>query len=192
MSIFAVVKLDIMEDKELEVSIKSYPVYLENPYTQELSKRIKTGKFRIAANRNITVTDHDTGLVSDGLNVIHKVVNVDNEQYVKLYKKQLAMLFDMSAKSLKLLSFIMSICNRNTDYVYFSYKDCMVFTGYKSRQVIYRALNELIQSNIIAKSGSQSKYWINPAIFFSGDRLVVVNEYRKIIKEENKSNSLLD
>ena len=49
-------------------------------------------------------------------------------------------------------------------------------TGY-SPASFYRAIDELISKGIIARSTLPHMFWINPAIFWNGDRLRFITEY---------------
>ena len=47
-----------------------------------------------------------------------------------------------------------------------------------SKASYYNAMRELIQKGFIAESTNPNLYWINPALFFNGDRVRFVKEYR--------------
>jgi predicted RecB family endonuclease len=59
-----------------------------------------------------------------------------------------------------------------------------------SSPIFYRGIKELIEKKIIAKSVDKIVFYINPAIFFNGDRARFVTEVIKK-KEEIEKNQLL-
>jgi len=48
-----------------------------------------------------------------------------------------------------------------------------------SRASFHRALSELIQKGFLAESTKPNMFWFNPNLFFNGNRLTFVHEYRK-------------
>ena len=59
-----------------------------------------------------------------------------------------------------------------------------------SAPIFYRGIKELVEKKIIAKSVDKIVFYINPAIFFNGDRARFVTEVIKK-KEEIEKNQLL-
>ena len=53
-----------------------------------------------------------------------------------------------------------------------------------SRSTFYSAVKELILNNFIAESIYSNQYYINPSLFFNGNRLKLIKEYR--VKKEKK------
>jgi hypothetical protein len=70
------------------------------------------------------------------------------------------------------------------DQVLFDLKDCMKFTGYNSKQSVYLGVSELLKNNFIARTPKAYTFFINPSIFFNGNRLVMVNEY--VVQQDKK------
>jgi hypothetical protein len=60
----------------------------------------------------------------------------------------------------------------------------MKFTGYTSKASIYSGVSELLKNNFIARTHKAYTFFINPAIFFNGSRLVMVNEY--VVQQDKK------
>jgi hypothetical protein len=67
---------------------------------------------------------------------------------------------------------------------YFSEEDVNM-----SRASFHRAMKELLQKEFIAESLDPNMFWFNPNLFFNGNRMTFVNEYRKIknAKEREKT-----
>jgi hypothetical protein len=61
----------------------------------------------------------------------------------------------------------------------------MKFTGYTSKASVYNGVSELLKNNFIARTHKAYTFFINPAIFFNGSRLVMVNEY--VVQQDKKT-----
>jgi hypothetical protein len=53
----------------------------------------------------------------------------------------------------------------------------MNHTGYKSKKTIFTGLSELLENKFIARGNHPYKYFINPTIFFNGDRITFLKQY---------------
>ena len=76
------------------------------------------------------------------------------------------------------------------DRLIFDIEECLEKTGYGSKPPVFAGIGELLKNNFIAKTRNQFVYWINPKLFYKGDRLVVVREYRKAKKNKVPKNQL--
>jgi hypothetical protein len=72
----------------------------------------------------------------------------------------------------------MSITKFN-DELLFDLKDCKAFTGYSSKESVFNGIAELLKNEIIARGRNPYRYYANPSIFYKGDRIVLVTEYRE-------------
>jgi hypothetical protein len=159
------------------ISFKDFPMYDHNPFIEPILS-IKTRKKTVSITTNPKMVIGENGqYLGDSYMVVRK--NVDKEEFVKIFKDQLRIIFELSKKSQKLLSYFAENLNMNNDYILFDRKKAKLNSGISSDRSIYLALSELIQKGIIAKSTSSFVYYINPAILFNGDRLVVVNAWIK-------------
>ena len=61
-----------------------------------------------------------------------------------------------------------------------------------SERSFYNAMKELLLKGFIAESERINQYWINPHLFFNGDRMVFIREYRKKINNEIKKTNEKD
>ena len=67
----------------------------------------------------------------------------------------------------------------NQDYFYFDLDECKEYTGYKSQQSVYNGLGGLISNEIIARGKKDYIYYINPMVFFNGNRIAFTKMYVK-------------
>jgi hypothetical protein len=66
----------------------------------------------------------------------------------------------------------------------------MEYTGYNAKKTILNALSELLENKFIARGSNPYHYFINPTIFFNGDRLIFLEQYEVAGKEKIKKEKL--
>jgi len=173
-----------MEHISKEIArVVDFPENHENPFIPNLL--ITKGKKNIIiAKTDKAIMSRETGEVEEDTLFIGTRKELDKDQFVKIFHSHLQAIFDLSKASLKVFSYIASVTEYG-DRIIFSLEDCKKYTGYNSKETIYRSLAELLKADIIARTDASNLYFINPQIFYKGDRIVLVNEYRK--KREKKS-----
>ena len=107
---------------------------------------------------------------------------------MKLFTDQLDRFFDLTPTTLRIVTVLLQNIGQmrlgDGDLVYLTEKnigDALRQHGLKppSSASYYRALEELITKGFIAPSEDHPLYYINPAIFFNGDRIRFVREIRR-------------
>lgn len=164
--------------KSRKKDVTAYPV---NPFWKPLEVEIGRKRVTIAGNM---VMKADTGETTH-LAGIHRIEEVDEDQFVKLYTRNMHVFFDLSPGSQKLLQCVLSIVQKRPrcQGIYLEWLDMEDYAtkvGFKySRSTYHRALHEMIEKGFLAESERSNYFWINPHLFFNGDRMVLVTEYRK-------------
>ena len=167
------------EDK---TRIIDFPKNEENPFITDLLS-IKRKNKTVAVARNKAVVDRLTGEATDAVFMgIQR--EVDQDDFVKIFTAGMKELFDLSKNTLKVFSYLLSITTFD-DKIFFDLNQCKRYTGYNSRETIFKAIRELLQNEVIAKTVHPNVYFINPTYFYKGDRLVMIREYR--VKKESKA-----
>lgn len=156
--------------------ILDFPVNRENPFIDELILPTRRGTIAISRTKDKGLLDIVTGEIDDGLFIAMRK-EIDKEEFVKIFQSQLKVIFDLSKSALKTLSYFMNVTNFS-DELDFDLQDCMIFTGYTSKESIFNSIAELLEKEIIARGKNPYKYYANPKIFYKGDRILLVNEYR--------------
>jgi hypothetical protein len=162
-----------------------FPENKENPFLHELSISITSGHktSMVATQKGDVIFNQDTGEVKDNVIFLATKVKVDKDEFVKIFVEHIGSIFDLSKAAQKTFVFILSI-TRFDDKVIFDIEECMKQTGYTSKSSVYKSLAELALNNMIAKSNIKNVFFINPAIFYKGDRMFLVKEYHLHKKEE--------
>ena len=160
-----------------ERKIKDFPFNKENPFMPNLlvPKRNKT--VAITSQTSKELVDKFTGEVDDTLFIATKK-EVDKEEFVKIFQSQLQAIFNLSKPAQKICAYVMSVTDFH-DRIIFELDDCKKFTGYTSNEAVYKGLAELLDNELIARASASNLYFINPQVFYKGDRIVLITEYRK-------------
>jgi hypothetical protein len=108
-----------------------------------------------------------------------RYIEVDEAQFTKLYVSELSALFDLTKPAIRVFAYLLTALRPNKDTILFIMDDCLEFTKYKSKKDVLSGLSCLIESKIIARSKQEFIYYINPLIFFNGNRITFAKSYIK-------------
>lgn len=157
--------------------------FTENPFLQPSS--VTTRRKRITVAGGKAVVDRETGQTEDLAEIVI-VREVDDEQFVKLFTQNLKVFFNLSPVAQKLLQVVLAQVQRtpNRDQVMLNLSVAEAYFTTSGQQPIgktsfHRAAHELIDKQFIAESAINGLYFINPHLFFNGDRVRFVNEFRR-------------
>lgn len=185
-----------MEKKPYFSTPKDLAPQAQNPFSYDLvypkggrKEKTKTvgyldGGMAGWVTQRVGMTDKKTGeLLPDSSLVMNVKKRVDNEQFVKFYTNGLAAIFELSPGAQKVLQALLCVYNGPKafgDQIYFGYQTA-VDTGYAHRRQAWKSgMNELMFREFLCPSTEgEGWYWINPTLFYRGDRLVLINEFIK-------------
>ena len=159
-----------------------------NPFLEVLSVPL-VPKMNAFISKDKAIINTNTGELDDDVLLTGKRKYVDGEHFVKIFVKEMEVMFELSKAAQKVFSYML-LKVRYDDHLIFDLEECLKKTGYISKPPIFAGIGELLKNNFIAKTRHQFVYWINPKLFYKGDRLVVIREYRKAKKERVASNQL--
>lgn len=168
----------------LRKSRKGVPIYEENPFWSP--HEIKLGKKFIKVSGGI-YKNHDGETISQS--GIHIIEEKDEEEFIKLYTKNMKLFFDLKPSTQKVLMAILNAIQKSpgTDSIYLNWFSVQDYNNENnlgiSETSFYRSLKDLLDKGFIAESKIPNKYWINPHLFFNGDRMIFIKEYRKKEKD---------
>ena len=172
--------------------VKDFGEFSENPFLENLSIKV-TPKSNIFLKKNKGIIDLSTGELEDESLLMGKRKLVDGEEFVKIFINEIRSIFNLSRVAQKVFGYMLTKVGYG-DQIIFNTKECQKYTGYKSKPPIFVGIGELLKEEFIAKTKNQFVYWINPKVFYKGDRLVVIRDYRKVKhkKVDPSQLSLLD
>lgn len=159
--------------------------YRENPFWKPTE--VTVGKRHITVSGGHHVSKEGESVQHSG---IHIVTEVDKDEFIKLYTKNMRLFFDLKPTTQKVLQAILDAVQKapNADCIYlhwFSVEEYIEAGGSKmSKSSFHNAMKELLEKKFIAEAVEPHKFWINPHLFFNGDRMSFVREYR--VKKEKE------
>jgi len=163
--------------------LKNYERHNENPYLFDMEESIQIKRKRemiYPTNSEVVhyVVNSATG-ENDGYSAFMRISEVDEQQFVKIFTRELRTLWDLSKVAGRIFTYVVQCMRMNRDTIYFDVEECMEYTGYKSRRSIINGMSELIEHGVIARSTKTSIYFINPAVVFNGNRVTFAKTYIK-------------
>ena len=159
---------------------RSFPTYSTNPFMQ--STTVKTRSSRTTVAPGGTIIDMSTG-EHLGTTEIAQVKQVDNAAFVKVFVSEIRAFFELNQAAYRLLQIVFALTQKHIglDRVYMNPETLPSDLPTISKTVFYRALSELLEKKFLARVENESHwYFINPSLFFNGDRVRFVREYRRV------------
>lgn len=177
--------------KKQEVRISSFDKNYENPFMNQAIEVIEkhvVKKYKNSTGQGqralVAAADIHTGEIFKTSFI--RQVEVDEEQFVKLYLSNFAAFFDLSKAAIRVFGYFMQAMKPKNDMVLFLLDECQKYTQYKSKETIYKGLGELINAQIIARGPADNLWFINPLIVFNGDRVSFTKTFVKKKKQEQE------
>ena len=164
--------------------ITDFEKNIENPFLKEAVQQIQSGIVKKYKNTSgpsrgaiLQAVNSEGELV--GHTSFIRQIEVDEQQFTKIYLSQFSAFFELNSQSIKVFGYIMTKLMPKQDFFIFDLEECLEYTGYKSGQSVYNGLSGLIGSSIIARGKKDYLYFINPMVFFNGDRVTFAKTYVK-------------
>lgn len=148
--------------------------YESNPLIAPKEIVLKEKTVRVGSARELV--DTATGEVSN-VNAIYQRKVVDSERFAKIYLEGLSKTFGLSKTALRVFQVILKSCEKDTDQIYLNFMLVSKLDDMMIERTYHRGLRELLEAGFIAYSDLPNKFWINPHLFFNGDRVKFITEY---------------
>lgn len=163
--------------KKLEYSPRVNP--LVEPQSISMRKRY------VSSGLSKDLVDPSTGEVS-GAAVIRVVEEKDDAEFVKVFAAGVAAAFDLNRTAYRVFQAVLQEYERTPMNRGFADTVELFWFGEglsgrnidMSEKTFQRGLKDLLAKGFLAPKSS-SVFWINPALFFKGDRVAFVKEYRR-------------
>ena len=152
--------------------MRNNAAFLENPFRVEgLEMRQyvqKTGEqLMLDPNTDELLAVRRVGKSKEQLN--------DTKVYTKLFTDNLDTLMTLPSSGMKLLLYAMCKVKPLKDNVFLNIDDCLLVCGFKSATSYREGVKALLDARVIArKIGSHMEFWVNPNVFFNGNRLRLI------------------
>lgn len=155
-----------------------------NPFGLGAEVPIKQ-KFVRSGLQKTTLADAATGeLVATS--TIHQIEHVDSDHFVKVFSAGIAATYELTKTGQRTFQAILQIYENApmsggfVDAIYLAWFDDGL-SGQKldmSEKTFQRGLKELLERGFLSPK-APNLFWVNPALFFRGDRVLFLKEYRR-------------
>lgn len=157
-----------------------------NPLMQP--QQVTTKRRYVRSGRSEELINPTTGEVH-GVATIHQVEERDDAEFVKVFAAGVSASYDLTKTAQRVFQVVLDQYQRTpmskgfADYVNLFWFD----DGIDGRSVgmseytFKRGLRELVDKSFLAPKDSAS-FWTNPALFFKGDRVMFIKEYRRRVR----------
>lgn len=172
---------------------KGMIAYSENPFWD--TQKIKVGSkiIKVASGHHLS---KETG-ESFSHSGIHVVREVDETEFLKIYTKNIKAIFDLKPTTQRVLQYLMNELQKtpNADAIYLAWIGAEEYFSEInlniSRSSFQRSLKEMMEKGFLAESTKPNLFWFNPNLFFNGNRMTFINEFRISNKKEIIENSTI-
>lgn len=148
-------------------------------------QQIRTKRRLVRSGRSEDLVNPATGEIS-GVAAIHQIEERDDAEFVKVFAGGVAAAYDLTKTAQRVFQVVLDQYQRTPmSRGYAEAVNLFWFgEGIEGRDVgmkedtFKKGLRELLDKGFLAPKDSAS-FWTNPALFFKGDRVLFIKEYRR-------------
>jgi hypothetical protein len=155
----------------------------ENPWAGDLAHTINKGSRMTGfASSNHSLVNTGTGEVTADMAVVGFRKVVDKEEFIKFFGAGIEEVFDLPKGAKDLFRIILKAyldAKNQPDQLYINFESMIDDYAYdKSRTTFTNSLNDLCTKGFLAPIERRDNlYWINPNLFYKGDRIRLVKDF---------------
>lgn len=146
---------------------------------------IKAKRRLVKSGRSEDLVNPATGEIT-GVAAIHQIEERDDAEFVKVFAAGVAASYELTKTAQRVFQVVLDQYQRTPmSRGYADYVNLFWFgDGIEGRDVgmsektFQRGLKELLAKRFLYPKDSAS-FWVNPALFFKGDRVIFIKEYRR-------------
>lgn len=169
-------------------SLKTIKAELMSPTKNPLieAQSIRTKRRLVKSGRSEDLVNPATGEIT-GIAAIHQIEERDDSEFVKVFAAGVAASYELSKTAQRVFQVVLDQYQKtpmtggfadSVELFWFGEGIAGCDVGI-SESTWNRGLRELLEKRFISPKTSSS-FWVNPALFFKGDRVMFIKEYRKI------------
>ena len=153
------------------------------PVTVEIAAKAKRRYVRTATSQELV--DPTTGEVK-AVSMVHTVEERDDAEFVKVFADGVKAAFELGSAGAKVFRAVLEAYQK--EKMTGGYADCLTLFWFgnglngeaigMSERTFNRGLKELLEKEFLMPR-APNQYWVNPSLFFKGDRVAFVKEYRR-------------
>jgi hypothetical protein len=154
-----------------------------NPLVEPQSVQVK--KKWVKASQAKDLINSDTGEV-EAVSAIHQIQEVDDAQFVKLFAAGVKAMYELSPAATKVFTVVLGLYEKEP--MHNGFADCLALSWVNggllgvqvglSESTFNRGLRELVARRFLS-ARLPCVYWVNPALICKGNRVMLVNEFRR-------------
>ena len=158
-----------------------------NPFLRDVVATLGDKRVAVAMKSDMVEIDQQTGEMTRIPGQITKMISADREGFVKLYTAQIDAFFELSYAGRTVVKYLIHMHqNEANRHLFILHPSHAKEAGFEiSKTTWYNGITDLIEKKIIAASTVTNAFFLNPAIFFNGDRTRLVIEVKKIRRRED-------
>lgn len=158
-----------------------------NPFLRDVVATLSDKRVAVAMKANLAEIDQSTGEITHIPGQITKFISADREGFVKLYTAQLDAFFELTEAGKRMVKYLIHVHQADANkHLFYLHPDQAEADGFSiPRTPWYAGLADLMDKKIIAASTLPNMFFLNPAVFFNGDRTRLVVEVKKIRRKED-------
>lgn len=173
-----------MSEKKTIKQIKRAFSPNHNPLMEATVVPVAEKKRFVRTSKSQELVDPTTGEVR-AISMVHTVEQKDSQEFVKVFADGVKASFGLSRAAGRV--FVAVLEAYQNEKMTGGYADCVTLFWFNeglngdaidmSERTFNRGLKELLEKDFLSPK-IPSVYWVNPALFFKGDRVAFVREYR--------------
>jgi len=148
-------------------------------------QELKTRRRLVRSGRSEDLVNPATGEIA-GVAAIHQIEERDDAEFVKVFAAGVAASYELTRTAQRVFSVVLDQYQRTPMSRGFADAVELFWFGEgidgrdvgMSEYTFKRGLRELLDKNFLAPK-SPTSFWTNPALFFKGDRVLFVKEFRR-------------
>ena len=170
-----------------KLSLKAMKSEMMSPLINPLvePQQLKTRRRLVRSGRSEDLVNQATGEIS-GVAAIHQIEERDDAEFVKVFAAGVAATYDLTKTAQRVFQGVLDQYQRTP--MSRGYADSVELFWFgsgingrdagMSERTWMRGLKELLEKRFLYPK-TTSTYWTNPALFFKGDRVLFIKEYRR-------------
>lgn len=175
--------------------ITEHPISEVNPFVEEALAEIQKQTVR-----KTRVIRPDEGLAKQvqqivvnvegeatGYGAFMQYIEVDEDKFAKVYLSQFAAFWELSKPAIRVFGYLLSVLKPGQDRLIFRMDKALIHTKYGHRNNVATGISNLLECGIVARTPYDNEYFINPLVFFNGNRVTFAKTYIRKKKEADKS-----
>jgi len=153
-----------------------------NPFVNELARTIVTRKqYSAVSTKTHQIIDMSTGELSEQEAVLSRAKPVEKNEFLKIFSAGISAMFDLPKGAQELFKAILHayVAQKFKPETIYLNPDALLEAGYsRQKGARIKAMNILINNGFIAEVKNRPhQFWINPNMFYKGNRMTLVQSY---------------